>query len=218
MTGRVELEGSEPPPSGTAIAALRISLEPADGSSAGGGLGFETGHPDETGRFTTYGVPPGRYVVNLTGIVFPGWAFKGARYQGVDVADTPIEMSSSDVDGVVITLTDRPPTLSGVVTTNGAPDPAAVVLAFPVDEIGWQTSGAHPRRMKVARADGSGAYRFPNLPAGDYYVAAVQDDALADWMDPAVLRALSRVAARVTLVDGEQRRQPMSTIDATRLR
>ena len=216
MSGRVEFEGSEPQPPPSAVARLRISLEPADGSAGTNGLTFETGHPDESGRFTTYGVPPGRYIVNVTGIVFPGWAFKGARHQGRDIADTPIEMSSADVTGVVITLTDRPATLAGIVTTNGAPDPAAVVLAFPTDEDAWGSSGANPRRMKVARADRDGAYKFANLPAGEYYVAAVKDDALGDWMDPDVLRALARVGSRVTLADGEQKRQAVGTVEIRR--
>jgi uncharacterized protein (DUF2141 family) len=210
MSGRVEFDGAEPPPPPSAIAGLRISLDPADGSRGARGLSFETGHPDESGRFLTYGVPPGRYVVNVAGIAFPGWFFKGARYQGRDITDTPIELTA-DLSGVVLTFTDKPSTLAGIVRTKGTPEPAGLVLAFPVDADSWSSSGANARRLRVARADKSGAYSFPNLPAGDYYVAAVTDDTVDDWWDPALLRVLSRVARQIRLGDGEQRREELET-------
>jgi hypothetical protein len=209
MSGRVEFEGVAQPPAPSAVAGLRISLDPADGSQGAKGLSFEAGHPDENGNFTTYGVPPGRYIVNVAGVTFPGWTFKGARYQGRDVTDTPIELSASDVPGVVLTFTDKPSTLSGTVTGAGQADATAIVLAFPMDADAWSSSGAHPRRMRVARTDKIGAYTFASLPAGDYYVAAVKDDTLGDWMDPGVLRALARIARQVHLLDGEQKRQDL---------
>jgi hypothetical protein len=212
MSGRVEFEGSKPPPSPSAIAGLRISLDPADGSRAAKGLAFETGHPDESGRFLTYGVPPGRYVVNVAGISFPGWYFKGARYQGRDLTDTPIELTA-DLTGVILTFTDRPSTISGVIRTSGAADGSGLALAFPVDETAWTWSGANARRLKVARADREGRYTFPNLPAGDYYIAAVKDDTVDDWWDPALLRTLSLVSRQVRLGDGEQRRQDLETLE-----
>jgi len=212
LSGRVEFEGSEPPPSPSAIAGLRISLDPADGSRAARGLAFETGHPDESGRFLTYGVPPGRYVVNVAGIAFPGWYFRGARYQGRDLTDTPIDLTA-DLTGVVLTFTDKPSTIAGVLRTRGAADGAGLALAFPVDEAAWTSSGANARRSKVARADKDGRYTFPNLPAGEYYVAAVKDDTVGDWWDPALLRMLVPVARQVRLLDGEQRRLDLDTLE-----
>jgi hypothetical protein len=212
LSGRVEFNGSEPPPSSSAIAGLRISLDPADGARGAKGLTFQTGHPDESGQFLTFGVPPGRYVVNVAGIAFPGWFFKGAHYQGRDLTDTPFDLSA-DLTGVVLAFTDRPATLSGVVRTKGAPDPAGLVLVFPADLDAWSSSGANPRRMRVARADSDGRYAFPNLPAGDYYIAAVKDDTVDDWWDPALLRTLARVARQIRLMDGEQKHEDLTTLE-----
>jgi hypothetical protein len=215
MTGRIEFEGEAAPPSPSALASIRISLDPADGSPGAKDLAFETGHPDETGRFQTYGVPPGSYVVNVAGLAFPGWVFKATRYQGRDVTDRPIEMASADVSGVIITLTDKPSTLGGTLRTRGAADPAAIALAFPVEEEAWSSAGPSPRRMRIARADANGTYIFPNLPPGDYFVTAVRDDDLSDlsdWFEPRLLRALSRLARQVHLGDREQRRQDLETV------
>lgn len=212
LSGRVEFDGSESLPTPSAIAGIRVSLDPADGSRGAKGLSFETGHPDESGHFLTYGVPPGRYVVNVAGISFPGWYFRGARYQGRDITDTPIDLTT-DLNGVVLSFTDRPSTISGIIRSAGAADGGGLALAFPVDADAWTTSGANARRFRVARADKDGHYAFPNLPGGDYYVAAVKDDTVDDWWDPALLRMLSGVARQVRLADGEQRRQDLDTLE-----
>jgi len=211
MTGTVQFDGAAAPPPLATLTSLRVSLDPADGSPGAKGLALDVGHPDERGQFTTYGVPPGRYVVNVGGGV-PGWVFRGVQYQGRDVTDRPIEMSTADIAGVVLIFTDRPSTLSGTLRTRGQPDPAAVALAFPVEEEMWSSSGASPRRMRIARADAAGAYSFPNLPGGDYYIAAVSDESMFDLNDPALLRALSRVARQIQLVDREQARQDLETV------
>jgi Carboxypeptidase regulatory-like domain len=212
MSGRVEFDGTAQKPDGPAIANLRITLDPADGSRADGALAFQTGHPDESGQFTTFGVPAGRYVVNVAGISFPGWVFKEAQYQGRDLSDVPIDMQSADVSGVVLTFTDRPATLGGVVRNAASVDGAAVVLAYPVDSGAWSSSGARPRRMRTARADKDGVYSLRNLAGGEYYVVAVSEDSLDDWRDPALLKALTRLAQQVRLVDGEQKSQDLMTV------
>src|SRR5262249_60938879 len=99
MAGHGEFAGAGPPPPPSVAATLRISLDPADGSAPPQGIDYDAGHPDETGQFTTYGVPPGRYLVNVTGPSIPGWFFKGARYEGRDIADTPVEMTKSHATG-----------------------------------------------------------------------------------------------------------------------
>jgi hypothetical protein len=212
MSGRVEFDGTAPRPDPTSIASLRITLDPADGSPADQELAFQTGHPDENGQFTTFGVPPGRYVVNVAGISFPGWVFKEALYQGRDLSDLPIDMRSADISGVVLTFTDRPASLGGVVRNNGSVDGDAVVLAYPVDASAWSSSGARPRRMRTTRAGKDGVYSLTNLAAGEYYVVAVREDNLGDWQDPSLLQSLIRVAQQTRLVDGEQKSQDLTTV------
>jgi hypothetical protein len=178
VTGRLEFDGTVEPPTGSSIANMRITLDPADGTrSIDETLATQTGHPDESGQFKTYGVPPGRYVLRVSPLP-AGWFLESALYQGRDIADMPLELGSKDVDGVVITFTDRPSRLAGVVRSADGPDPTAIVIAYPIDPAAWTSSGAMSRRMRTVRASRDGSYSMPSLPAGEYYLAAVQEERL----------------------------------------
>jgi hypothetical protein len=207
VSGRIAFEGAIERPSGRAITGMRIRLDPADGSPTGEGtLAMETGGAEESGDFRTYGVPPGRYVVRVS-VLPAGWFLKSALYQNRDIADMPIELLSKDVTGVVLTFTDRPSSVAGTVRGADGPDPAAAVLAYPVESAAWSSSGALSRRMRTARAAKDGSYSIRALPAGDYFVVAVREDQVGEWQDPALLQALSRYAQTVRLADGEQKTQ-----------
>ena len=49
----------------------------------------------------------------------------------------------------------------------------------------------------------NGSFQFTTLPAGDYYVAAIEPSRSAIWRDPEFLAGLERSAARVTLAWGQ---------------
>jgi hypothetical protein len=203
MSGRVEFDGSGNRPDAMALANMRISLDPVDGSTLPEGVGFVTGRVDETGQFTTYGVPPGKYFVRVSGL--SDWFFKGALYEDRDLSDTPIELGAEDVSGVVLTFTDRPSSIAGTVRTKHAADGNAVVFAFPMERAEWLGTGTAPRRMRTARANRDGSYVFPALPPGDYYVVAATEDFIEDWRDPAFLETISGSAEQVHVNEGERR-------------
>jgi hypothetical protein len=69
----------------------------------------------------------------------------------------------------------------------------------------------NPRRIKSARATGSGTYAVNSVPPGEYFVAALSEEQSADWQDPKFLEALARVAARVTVYEGEKTTQDLRT-------
>jgi hypothetical protein len=205
VTGRVEFEGTIDKPSMQSVANIRITLDPSDGSRLDDTtLASETGRIEENGVFRTYGVPPGRYVLRVS-VLPAGWFVKSATYQGRDVADLPLDLETKDASGVVLTFTDQPSSLSGSVRGADGPDPTAIVLVYPVDSAAWTSSGALSRRMRTARAAKDGSYQLQGLPAGEYYVVAVQEDKVGDWQDPALLQALARLARTVRLADGEQK-------------
>ena len=83
------------------------------------------------------------------------------------------------------------------------------MIAYPVDSAAWSSSGGLSRRMKTARVAKDGSYTLQPLPAGEYYLVAVQEDQVVDWQDPSLLQALSRVAMTIRLSDGEQKTQPL---------
>jgi Carboxypeptidase regulatory-like domain len=211
MSGRLEFDGTAERPDATLVSNLRISLEPADGSPAAPGMNGEGGHPDDRGGFRTPGVPPGRYVVRVSGLPLPGWTFNGARYQGRDIADTAVDMGANDVDGVVLSFTDRPASIGGAVQMGAQSDSDAIVAAYPVDEEAWTNTGESPRRIKVTRVSADGTFTIANIPAGQYYVIAVKDDP-ASWQDPAFLRALAARAQQVRVLDGERTAISLRTV------
>ena len=209
VSGRVEFEGTGDKPAGPALTGIRVNLDPADGSRLDDSmLAFQAGRPEEDGTFRTFGVPPGRYVLRVT--TPEGWHLKGAYAGTTDVSDMPFDLGSRDLANVVITYTDRPSIVAGTVRSGANVDPDAVVIAFAVDAAGWASRGAFPRRMRTARADRDGAYTITGLPPGEYHVIAVHEESFADWQDPALLEALSRVARQVRVLDGERR-----TLDLT---
>jgi hypothetical protein len=202
VSGRLEFEGTAEKPEASTLTGMRITLEPADGSRLSDpALATETGRPDETLAFKTFGVPPGRYLLRVSPVPI-GWHLKGAFHDGRDVSDGPLELESKDATGVVITFTDRPTTLHGAIRGGEGPDPSAVAIVYPTDTALWATA---PRRLRTARATREGSFSIDALPPGEYYAVAVQEDQVGDWNDPALLQALARYAQTIRLVEGEQK-------------
>ena len=127
------------------------------------------------------------------------------------MADAPIQLGSEDLSGVVVTFTDRPSVVAGMVRTRNTADPGAVVLAFPVDSDAWSNQGWVPRRLRSTRATSNGSYTLPVLPPGDYYVIALKETFGDEWRDPVFLDVLSRSAAQIHIEDGERKLQDLRT-------
>ena len=205
ITGRLEFEGSKPPPSRIDRVPLLVESVDRRFSFPAGGITVDPG-----GQFSTGGYPPGRYFVRVSGSPI-GWMFKSATYGGRDVSETPIELASEDVH-VVLTYTDRWTGLAGTVnTSDGRPDADAIVLVFPTDSTLWANYGTTPRRLKSTRTRKTGEFNFNSLPPGGYHVIALPDERAMDWMDPAFLAAVSRGATRITIGEGEQKTSHLRT-------
>ena len=213
LTGRIEFDGTRERPDATALTRVFITLDRVDAVAPQVGLGYGSlpGHADDTGAFKTYGVPSGRYVVRVAAPL-PGWTLKSVTAEGRDISETPLDLRTADVNNVVITFTDRPTQLTGVAHgEDGSPDSDALVVVFPADQNAWSDYGPNPRRIRSTHAARNGAYRFMGLPPGDYYVAAIHEDATA-WQDPRVLETLARGASQIRLADGETQSQDVKTV------
>jgi carboxypeptidase family protein len=210
VSGLIEFDGLAERPDTMTLANLRITLDPADGSALPDQLRLVTGRADESGRFRTYGVPPGKYFVRVGGIA--NWYLRGAVHEGRDLADFPIELTTDDVSGVVLTFTDSLSSIAGTIRDGQSVDRNAVALAFPLDRAMWGATGNSPRRMRTARADEDGSYLFPSLPAGDYYVVAVRETFEDEWMDPGFLESIAGAAEQVRLAEGERKTQDLRTM------
>ncbi len=206
VTGRIEFEGVSPKPTGMRLTQIPVVVEPVGNTSR---VPSGTGRFDTAGQFNSFGLPGGRYLVRV-GAMPPGWFLKSVTSNGRDVTEMPLDLESTDVAGVVFTLTDRPTEIAGTVrTAERNSDAGATVIVFPSDAQTWSSSWLNPRQFRSARVEPSGAFKISPLPAGDYYVAAVPDEASRDWQEPAFLDALSRVASRVRLDEGDKKTQDL---------
>ncbi len=201
VTGRVEFAGVAAKPTPAELRAIRVSMDPADGRTVAYPSSYQA-QIDPNGRFYTIGLIAGRYLLRLDSAP-RGWMLKSAIVVGRDICDVPLALDHDDVDGLVLSFTDRPSSLAGTVrNAEGRPDDDATVLIFPSDGR-WTELGSSPRRLRGVRASRTGAFSVAGLPPGEYFVIAVSDAVVSNWQEPAFLQKLARVATRVTLVDGQ---------------
>jgi hypothetical protein len=157
--------------------------------------------------FTIEGMLPTSYSLRL--MMGGNWTVKSITWNGRDHTYVPFDASSgADFDGVVVTLTDKIAGIRGTARdAQGNVANGAIVIAFPVERELWTSAGLSPPRMREVAAGSAGTYRLANLPAGDYYVMAI-DPAGADtdanaWRDQAFLDSAHQLAERVALQWGE---------------
>lgn len=198
MRGRIAWDGDGVPPNPTAITA-----EPADGSTwLGMPRSAARASFDDDPGFTINGFLPGEYVLRVIGLA-PPYAVKSIMINGRDYWTRPIDATNGqDFDEVIVTYTDRIATITGTVTMS-AGAPSASVIAFPVERDQWTRYGFSAPRFRTAGVSNSGVYKIENLPAGRYYVVAVDAEQSSRWQDPAFLAEAAKGAATVTVGWGE---------------
>jgi uncharacterized protein (DUF2141 family) len=207
VAGHVRFEGTRLKPPAD-LQSVRVTLQPVQ---AEGTVSFAPGANglDSEGRFVVSGVTPGRYRL---GASFPGsgrpgnWQQRSAIMNGQDTLDVPFMVQpSQSISGAAITFTERLAQLTGTVqnATGGAPNEFTVIV-FSVDQSHWQPRA---RRIQGVRPSADGAYTFSGLPAGDYYLAAIDDVEPGEWFDPAFLQRLLPAAMKLSIADAEQKVQ-----------
>lgn len=193
--GRVSLEGSGED-AAQRLRTARLWLDPASGPTDT--ILVAEGILDPQARaFSVTDVLPGRYILRVT--TPDGWAVKSAIYQGRDISQKSF-LVDGDINGIALTFTDRPNILTGTVLMD-TDVATANVFAFPQDPQSWVDFGADPVALRKTDASG-GRFEIRGLPAGDYFVVALDGEAVIDWLDPAFLLEASRVGTRVRLSDG----------------
>lgn len=210
VSGMVTFIGSATQPTPEQRANLSISLEPADGRTAGISS-MVRGRVEATGTFATTGVPAGKYILRVSGAP-QGWSLRDATHEGKDITSVAVELGGENATGVALVFTDKTTEINGSVRdSNGSAGTGASVIVFPTDASAWTDTGSQPRRLRQVRANDDGTYKISGLPAGDYYVVAVDDESTPrSWQDPANLNTLSRAASQVRLVEGDTRTQALT--------
>jgi hypothetical protein len=149
------------------------------------------------GRFTFANVAPGRYIARLAPDM--DWTTESVDLAGRDVSDTLFDVDG-DLDGLVIQATNQPARVSGKVQLgNGSTAHGAAVVIFPSDASRWVTAipskPIHFQRVRPKNGD----YVISGLPAGDYFIAAVDDALLESWPQRVLLSTLAAGAERLRL-------------------
>jgi hypothetical protein len=213
VSGRIEFVGAATPPQPRQLQSLSVTLAPTDTRSfpQTPQLGPTVSGVDQSGQFRTTGYPPGRYSMSVAGPTPPGWTLKAIMLNGRDALTSPVELTTADLDGAVVTFSDKVSQIAGTVRGVPAGD-TATVLVFPFDYKAWIANGMSPRRMRQTPAGTTGSYSAGGLFGADYFVAALDDDDLTDNLDPSTFDALSRIATRVTLADGEKKTVDLSVV------
>ena len=188
VRGRVVFKGSSQEPDSAAITL--ISAQP---DLAAQGIALA-----QNGRFEMGSVVPGRYVLIYVGSDQP-YSVEAMTAGGRDVTASPVEVGSGGISDIVITMTDRPASLSGtVVESGGAPSSDAVVVLFPTDQSTW--TGANDRLPRFIRiVPRTGRFQLPAVIPGEYFVAALDERDLDDWPSLATLKQISARATRLRI-------------------
>jgi len=132
--------------------------------------------------------------------------------QGRDVLDEIFVFGPDDMD-LTIVCGNVATRLSGTVRNqSGAAETDAAIVTFPADRRFWTGAEVRPRRFQQAYTDKAGAFSLVNLPAGDYFVAAIPIAQCDLWQDPKTLDVLARSATRTTITPGDARSVDLKTV------
>jgi hypothetical protein len=211
-TGRVCFDGATPPPTPDRLVAMTVALSPVGPTGA---------PPPPTrltaaGEFTSAGYPPGQYYLQVPTPGAP-WIAKSAMAGGRDLIQLPVELTETDVSGVVVTYTDRPSQLSGSVTALSTPSESTSVMLLAADYRSALAAGAVATRVaRLVTVSKSGTYTLPALLAGEYLILAVADMDASLAMDPAFMDAIAKQATRVSLAEGEKKTMGLQAVRVQR--
>jgi hypothetical protein len=201
VRGRIVLEHDPAKPDSKPPPFLAVSLDPATGQSR---FGYPRSQPVQgsANEFQIPGVLPGEYWVRAP---VGEWIVKSVSWKGRDYTLQPIDTSSADdLSGLVVTMTNALPRLTGGVRlSDGSVPDSGIVVTFPLAAAQRTNTGFSPARLRWATIQSNGSFSISSLPAGDYLVAAIDRSRLATWRDPQFLLSLERQASRVSIAWGQ---------------
>jgi hypothetical protein len=198
VTGTVVFTGSSRAPM---LSQVRVAAVPAEPSLVGGPVTTA----DNDGDFVILGMQPGYWLFRAAGEI-PGWILQSVVADGRDITDIPIEMGTGkSLDDVIVRFTDSAAEIVGTLTSNrGVPVTDYTMLAFPTDPSLWRPQSRH---IVTARPDQYGTFRVRGLPAGTYFLSAIDPVEPGQWFDPSYLEQHRAAAARVDVGAGESKTQ-----------
>ena len=158
------------------------------------------------GAFTITNLPPSRYRITTDTRTLNGRPVRldGVFLNGKDVTHEAVALEASPRD-LVVKFSTTLATLAGEIRdAAGAPAPGYAVLAFPVDRRAWYWQSP---AIQVQRLSTTADFDMRQLPAGEYYLAALTDVDGDEIYDPQFLAEAAGLSAQVRLTPGSVTRQ-----------
>lgn len=153
----------------------------------------------DTDTFAITGLRAGEYVLRVRSGA-GRYMVKSIQVGGRDVTNSAVTMAPGrHISDIVVTFTSDMPVISGKVDGDGS-----AVIVFPVEKDQWTGYGLTPTRL-LSQPAVAGGFRFEALPAGEYFVVAVDVAQIKAWQDPRFLARAEAVATRVRVGWGEAR-------------
>lgn len=161
-------------------------------------------HPDN-GRVQSDGSFEVRGILSDTvlsiGTLTAEWTLKAIEVEGRDVGDLPLPIEhGKTLSGVRVVLTRRPTIIRGALRDEKQNPAEGTVIVFADDSAKWREGS---RTVRATRLDQRGVFTFKGLPAGDYFLVALDSVQEGQWFDPEFLEALKGRARRVAIADAE---------------
>lgn len=198
--------------------AFRVGVQQAGGSGLAQSGSTRTGNAinsippvnvNDDGTFLITAIGPSTYFVTcqipaaLAGV----WKLRSAMYEGRDLLDSNLEGPAVALRNVVVTLSDKRTEIAGLLqSASGQPISDYYVVAFSADRANWRQGS---RRNASARPATNGRFVLADLPAGDYFLAALTDLDPLEWQTAEFLEQLAAAGVRVRLGEGEKKVQDL---------
>ena len=207
LYGLVAWEGKTPKPAD--ISEIRVRAPMTDGNTFGDAV---TGNIKDDDSFVIRGAMVGGHFLRVENLPEP-WTLKAVYFQGQDVTDIPLSVTSSqEITSLRLVFTDKSTRVEGRILSNESDDYESYrVVAFPVNPQYWRPGSRH---VRLVRPDRDGRYAFSGLPPSVYYMTVTRDVDESDLGDPRVLDRLAGGATSVRLNEGERKRQDLRPVRA----
>jgi hypothetical protein len=168
------------------------------------GMGFP-GSRDPDGVFRMESVTGPRRIVLQSAPA--GWYLKSATLNGLDITDEPYDfgLEGRTFSGLEVVVANDGASVRG--TLRDVPQQSGYsVLLYSIDRAKWFKNSRH---VKVGRPTQDGSFLIEGIPAGEYFLVAVDrlegNAGSGEAQDPTVFEALSVSARRLTLTTRARR-------------
>jgi hypothetical protein len=161
---------------------------------------------EERGRFGAFNVPEERYRFRLANL--PPFAYlEDIRHAGRSVFDDGLEWTGRD-ELTHIVISTRGQTVSGSVrTADGRPVLDSTVVLVPPE-----SQRKNPMRYRIVNTDAEGAFRWQDVPPGQYTVFAWESVLPTAWMNAKFLEKYRDRGRTVDITAGFPPDLPLTAI------